>query len=262
MIHPTAIVDPQAQIGEGVTVGPQAIIDGPAVIGDGTEIMAQAYITGYTRIGKNCRVCVGAVLGTDPQDFKFSSVTPTYLEIGDGNIIREYVTIHRATRENEATKIGNDNLIMVQSHIAHDCVIGNNNIIANQALMAGEVQLGDNVFISGGVPIHQFVRIGSYAMLSGWCAISMDVPPFMIAQGANNVKAVNVVGLKRAGFEDVEIKKIRKAFKVLYRSEHSTSDAVEALREQANNSKSVHSLIEFIESSKRGICKHNRRAAL
>ena len=180
-IHSTAIVEEGAILGKGVEVGPYAIIESGAKIGDGTKIMAHAYISRYTRVGCNCTIYMGVVLGTEPQDLKFDPSIESWLEIGNSNVLREYVTIHRSSQEGGVTRIGDQNYLMAQCHIGHDCQVGNHNVIANGAMVAGHVELGDNIFISGGVPIHQFVRVGSYSMLSGWCAVSLDVPPYMIA---------------------------------------------------------------------------------
>ncbi|RME04593.1 MAG: acyl-ACP--UDP-N-acetylglucosamine O-acyltransferase [Planctomycetota bacterium] len=260
-IHPTAIVDPQAELGPDVEVGPYAIIEGGAVIGEGTKIYAHAYISRYTRLGCHCLVHVGAVLGTDPQSINFDPNLDTYVEIGDNNVIREYVTIHRSTDPEIPTKVGNHNFIMAQSHIAHDVQVCDHVTIANNAMIAGHVTIGSHSFISGGVPIHQFVRIGEYCFLSGWCAVSMDVPPFMISQGPNTIKAVNVVALKRANFSPEEIEEIRKAFKCLYRSNSTLKEALEELEKMESPHGHIKTLIEFIRDSKRGICKYAKNSA-
>jgi len=276
MIHKTAIIDPDAKLGDNVKIGPHTIIEGPAVIGDNvkigpfsiiegpavigenTRIEARVSITGYTRIGKNCLIHVGAVLGTEPQDLSFKPSTHTTLEIGDHNEIREHVTIHRATKEGEATSVGSHNLIMAQSHIAHDCKIHNHVIIANNAMVAGHVEIGDRAYISGGVPIHQFVRVGCFAFLSGWTAVSMDVPPFMIAQGPNSVRNLNFVGLRRTGVCKDGIRKLRQAFKVLYKSDMVVSEAVVALEKEEDPYGHIAILINFINESTRGICRYSK----
>lgn len=259
-IHPTALVSPGARLGENVEVGPYAIVEEGASIGDNTQIMAHAFISRHTILGKNCLIHIGAVLGTDPQDKKFSSATETKLIVGDGNIIREYVTFHRASKEGEATKIGDNNLFMAQSHVGHDCQVGNDNIVANNAMIAGHVHMGDSIFVSGGVPIHQFVRIGHFAMLSGWTAVSQDVPPFMIAQGPNTVRALNIVGLTRAGLSKETIASLRQAHRILYRSNLSVYEALEALEKEEDPTGHVKVLIDFIKSSTRGICKPHNQA--
>ncbi|RME85243.1 MAG: acyl-ACP--UDP-N-acetylglucosamine O-acyltransferase [Planctomycetota bacterium] len=255
--HPTAIVGKEAQIGKNVQIGPYAIIEDGAVIGDGTEIMAHTFISRYARIGQNCRIFMGSIIGTDPQDIKFDPSLESYVEIGDHNVLREYVTVHRASIEGQSTLIGDHNFVMAQSHFGHDCKVGNYNIIANNALIAGHVEIGDHVFISGGVPIHQFVRVGSYAMLSGWSAVSLDVPPFMIAMGPNTVRALNVVGLTRNGIPKETIAQLRKAYKILYRSNFSIPEALENLEHLEDPSGHVQYLVDFIRSSKRGVCRGN-----
>ena len=254
-IHEKAIVGEKAILGSGVEIGPYAIVEDGAVIGDRTKVFPHAFISRYTKIGQDCLVHIGAVLGADPQSTQFDPSVETFLEIGDNNILREYVTIHRSTDPQKPTRIGKGNFIMAQTHIGHDCQVGNYNIIANNALIAGHVEIGDHVFISGGVPIHQFVRIGSYAMLSGWSAVSLDVPPYMIAQGPNMVKALNVIGLKRNGISKEAIATLQRAYKILYRSYHTIPEALKELEKLEDHSGHVKHLIDFIRSSKRGICR-------
>jgi UDP-N-acetylglucosamine acyltransferase len=256
-IHPTAIIDPRAEIAAEVSIGPYVIIEGAVKIGRGTKVYGRAYIAGSTEIGEDCQIHMGTVVGHEPQDLGFRG-GESFLKIGDRNIFRENVTIHRGTEEKSITYIGHDNYFMGGAHVAHNCIIGNKVIVCNNALLAGYVEVEDQAFISGGVVIHQFTRIGKLAMISGWSALSKDVPPFLIAQGRNRVKAVNVVGLRRAGFSSSVRKEIRRAFKTLFRSGLNLRQALFVLEKQELCDEVRH-LAEFIKNSKRGVCRGNVR---
>lgn len=256
-IHPTAIIDPRAEIASDVTVGPYAIIEGAVKIGPRTKIYARAHIMGRTEIGEDCQIHMGAIIGHEPQDLGFRG-QESWVKIGDRNILRENVTVHRGTQEGSVTYIGHENYFMGGVHIAHNCTIGNRVILCNNVLAAGYVQIEDQAFVSGGVVLHQFIRVGKLAMISGWSALSKDVPPFLIAQGRNCVKAVNIVGLRRAGYPPSARREIKRAFKKLFRSGLNLSQAL-ALWEGQELSQEVQYLVKFIKTSKRGVCRGNSR---
>ncbi len=193
-IHPTAMVSPGAQIAAAVEIGPNVIIDEHVTIGSGTKIYANAYLTGYTTIGCNNEIHMGAVIGHEPQDLGFSKDTVSYVEIGDNNVIREYVTIHRGTKPDSKTTMGNSNFLMGGSHLAHNVTVGSNVIIANYACLAGHVSVADRAFVSGGVMVHQFVTVGRFAMLSGNGRFSRDIPPFLVALERNRVEGLQPCG--------------------------------------------------------------------
>jgi len=252
-IHPTAVIDAKAEIDPSVEIGPYVVIDGAVKIKRGTRVMAHAYLTGLTEIGEDNEIHPGAVVGGAPQDRAYKG-QPTYLRIGDRNIIREYAQIHRGTAAGSATVLGNDNFLMATSHVGHNCVLADNVIIANGALLGGYVEVGKNVFISGNCVVHQFVRIGDYALLRGLSGTSRDVPPFAVVDWQHTVRAVNVVGLKRAGFDEKRIRAIRQAFRVLFRGGRNLALAVKEVEEGGRANSDVSALLEFINSSKRGVC--------
>lgn len=252
-IHPTAVIDSKAEIDSDVEIGPYAVIDGPVKIKRGTRVMAHAYLTGWTEIGAGNEIHPGAVLGEAPQDKSYKG-QETYLRIGDRNIIREYTQIHRGTAAESATVIGNDNFLMATSHIGHNCKLGDNIILANGALLAGYVEIGNNVFISGNCVVHQFVKIGDYALMRGLSGTSRDVPPYAIVDWQHTVRGVNVVGLKRAGFDEKRIRRIRAAYRILFRKGRNLALAVKEVEESGRANGDVLALLEFIRVSKRGVC--------
>lgn len=252
-IHPTAVIDPRAEIDSGVEIGPYAVIDGPVKIKRGSRVMAHAYLTGWTEIGSDNEVHPGAVLGGAPQDRAYGG-EETYLRIGDRNIFREHAQVHRGTAPGSATVIGSDNFLMANSHIGHNCRLGDHVILANGALLGGHVEVGSHVFISGNCVVHQFVRIGDYALMRGLSGTSRDVPPFAIVDWQHTVRGVNTVGLKRAGFDEKRIREIREAFRVLFRKGRNLSLAVKELEASGRTNSDLSALLEFIRSSKRGVC--------
>lgn len=251
-IHPTAIIDPQADIHPEADIGPYVVIEGRVKIARATKVLAHAFLSGNTEIGENNEIHMGAVIGHVPQDVAYTGA-PTYLRIGHRNIIREHSQIHRGTKEGTATVIGDDNFFMHHSHVAHNCQIGNRTIIAGGALLAGYVQVDDRAFVSGNCVVHQFVRIGALALLRGLSRTSRDVPPFCIMDGTHTVRGVNVVGLRRAGFDRERIRAIRTAFTHLFRQKINLKQAVEELN-QHPRSPDVQYLLDFIQQSKRGVC--------
>ncbi len=253
-IHPTAIIDDKVELGENVKIGPYVNIKKHVKIGDGTEIFPNVYIDSYTTIGRNCKIYPSAVLGTIPQDLKFKGEI-SELIIGDNTTIREFCMINRGTKGGgSVTKIGNNDFIMAYVHIAHDCILGNNIIVANSVQFAGHIVVEDNVVIGGMSAIHQFVNIGKFAMVGGMSAVSLDVAPFCLAVGNRAVlNGLNTVGLKRANFSYEEINELKKAYKLIFRSNLTFKEAYEKLKE--SSSKNVIHMIEFLKNSSRGFCR-------
>ena len=249
-IHPTAQVDPGAELGTDVTIGPFAIVESDVTIGDGCRIAAHVVIRRYTTLGPGCRVSEHATLGGEPQDVSFRDQV-SHLEIGADNLIREGVTIHRATTPGGSTRIGDDNFLMVNCHVAHDCQVGNRVIIANGALLAGHVSVADRAFISGNVVIHQFTRVGTLAMVGGLARISQDCLPYMITEGSPaSARGLNLVGLRRAGFAVEQVRGLKRAFRTLFRAGRSLQHALAEL--EGSPSPEVRTLAAFARSSKRG----------
>ena len=253
-IHPTAVVDPAAVIGDHVTIGPFAFIDRDTQLGDDCVIGPHSVILRYTSLGRGCRVHACAVLGDLPQDLAFKD-EPSYVKIGEHCVLREGVTIHRGTKADTSTVLGDNCFLMANSHLGHNVRLGDGVIIANGALLAGYVEVGERAFISGNVVIHQFVRIGRLSMLSGCSGIGKDVPPFCTTVGVcrNRIAGLNVVGLRRAGIGPEERQAIRRAFKILYRSGLNVSQALERIQKEFTQP-AVQEFCAFIEASKRGIC--------
>lgn len=252
-IHPTAVIDVKAEIAPDAEIGPYVVIEGPVRVGRGTRIMAHGYLTGSTEVGEGNEIHTGAALGGAPQDKAYRG-QETYLRIGDRNIIREHVQIHRGTAAGSATVIGNDNFLMGNSHVGHNCRIGNNVTLANGALLAGYVEVGNNVFISGNCVVHQFVRIGDYSLMRGLSGTSRDVPPFAIIDWQHTVRGVNVVGLRRAGFDEKRIRALRSAFRVLFRPGRNLGLAMKEMEQSGRANPDVAALLDFVRASKRGVC--------
>ena len=252
-IHPTAVIDPRAEIDGEVEIGPYVVIDGPVKIKRRTRVMAHAYITGWTEVGEGNEIHPGAVLGDAPQDLAYRG-EESYLRIGDRNIFREHVQLHRGTAPASSTVIGNDNFLMAGSHVAHNCKLGDHVVLANGALLGGYVEVGDRAFISGHCVVHQFVRVGELSLMRGLSGVSKDVPPYSIVDWQHRVRGVNSVGLKRAGFDERRIREIKEAFRLLFRKGRNLSLAVKEIESKENNSTDVLALLEFIKSSKRGVC--------
>ena len=252
-IHPTAIIDPRAEIDSEAEIGPYVVIDGAVKVMGGTRVMAHAYLTGWTEIGADNEIHPGAVLGGAPQDKAYKG-QQTFLRIGDRNIFREHVQVHRGTAAGSATTIGNDNFLMATAHVGHNCKLGDNIVLANGALLGGYVEVGNNVFLSGNCVVHQFVRIGDYSLMRGLSGTSRDVPPYAIIDWQHTVRGVNVVGLKRAGFDDKRIRAIREAFRILFRKGRNLALAMKEVEDSRRANSDVLALLEFIKASKRGVC--------
>jgi len=254
-IHPQAIVGSSAQLDDGVKVGPYAVIGENVKIGAGSVIEAGAQVIGYTQIGKNCRIFPYAVVGSIPQDLKYKGER-SYLVIGDNNRIREFSTINPGTEKDSKTVLGNNNLFMAYSHIAHDCKIGDDNILANNATLAGYVELGNKVVIGGLVAVHQFCRLGSFSIVGGCSKVVQDIPPYAMSDGhPAKVRGVNLVGLRRAKFNPEVINALKKAFKILFFENHSFDCASKLVKEDLAPLEEIENLLGFVSSSKRGIGK-------
>jgi UDP-N-acetylglucosamine acyltransferase len=256
-IHPTALVDRSARLGANVRVGAYAIVEGEAVVGEGCEIQAHAIVCQGTTLGPRNFIGYGAVIGAEPQDHSFKGA-PSRVEIGSGNRIREYVTIHRSASEGGATVIGNDNFLMSGVHCAHDTRVGNGTIIVNNTLLAGHVQVDDRAFLGGATLVHQHVRIGSLAITRGGTRLTKDVPPYFMAVAINQVSGINRLGLRRAGFSQETRRTIQAAYELIYRANLNISQALEELRAKFHQPE-IRVFIDFIAGSQRGICRERAR---
>jgi UDP-N-acetylglucosamine acyltransferase len=255
-IHPSAIIEPGAQIGENVEIGPFCYVCNNVEIGDDCKLAAHAIVLPHTKIGRGCAIHSNAVLGDLPQDVSFRDEI-SYVVIGDRCQIREGVTIHRGTKAGTVTQVGNNCMLMANSHLAHNVQLGNDVIVANGALLAGYVQVGDRAFISGNCLVHQFARVGRLVMMSGGSATQRDIPPFCMTrnQSTDSVMGLNSIGLRRAGIGSEDRLALKRAFKVLYKSGLLVPEAVMRLEEDFHNPL-VQEICDFIKSSQRGICRH------
>ena len=255
MIHPTAIIDPAAVLGEGVQVGPWSVIGPDVEIGSGTTIASHVVVQGPTRIGRNNRIFQFASVGAECQDKKYRG-EPTRLEIGDDNVIREHVTIHRGTiQDNSLTRIGDRNLLMVGVHVAHDCMIGNDNIFANTTGIAGHVHIGDGVILGGMTGVHQFCKIGSYAMSAGCSLIVKDIPAYVMVGGnPASARSMNFEGMKRRGWSAETISGLRQAYKTVYRQGLTLEQAIAEL-EGMPAAFDLQLFIDSLRASERGITR-------
>ncbi len=251
-IHPTAVVDPGAQISEDAEIGPYSVIGENVVIGAGTRVRAHVIIEPFVTLGANCDVFSGTVLGGIPQDRKFKGET-SHLIIGDNNVIREHVTIHRAAGADTETRIGSDNLIMAYCHIGHNCTIGSGIMMANMVGLAGHIEVEDKVIFGGFVGVHQFVRVGKMAMVGGYSKVVQDIPPFMMADGRPcKVLDLNVIGLRRAGVSAKARADLKQAYKLLYRSDMNMSQAVEMVEAEVPSGPECDYLLGFIRKIRFG----------
>jgi UDP-N-acetylglucosamine acyltransferase len=254
MIHPSAIISPGAQLDSSVEVGPFSVIDDQVSLGPGCQLGPHVYLTGHTTIGPDNVFHANCVIGDAPQDVKYKD-EPTGLRIGAHNLFREGVTVHRSAKPGEETIVGSHNFLMVNSHLGHNVRLGDRVIVANGALLGGHVEVEDAAFISGNCLAHQFVRVGTLAIMQGGSAISQDLPPFTIARGDNSLSGLNTVGLRRAGFSDAERMELKQLYHKLFLSGLKLSQAVAEARTEFV-SVSAQRLLNFIASSKRGVCRH------
>lgn len=253
-IHPTAIIDPQAVLGEGVVVGPYSVIEDDVEIGAGTKIWPHVHIASGARIGKECKIFTGAVLATAPQDLKFSG-EKTYLHVGDRTVVRECVTLNRGTKASGKTVIGSDNLFMAYSHVGHDCVIGNHVVVANAVPFGGHCEVGDHVVIGGLAGVHQFVRIGRFSMVGGVTRCTLDVPPFITASaGSESIRyeGLNSIGLKRRGFTPRTITMIKDAYRIVFQSGLLLANALDKIRQELPPEPEIIEILDFFTSGKYG----------
>ncbi len=255
-VHPLAVVDPQAKLADDVRVGPFAVIGAGVEIGAGTEVGAGAHIQGPTRIGRGNRIFPQAAIGFDPQDLRFRG-EPVWLEIGDNNILREFCTISRGTvGGGGVTRVGNQNLIMAYVHIAHDCQIGSRVVLVNNTQFAGHVEVGDDATVSTFCAVHQYCRIGRHAYLGAYTVLTMDALPYVKTVGMNaSVYGLNSIGLRRKGFSREQVARLNRAVRLLVRSGLNTRQALERLRAELAGEPEVDHLIQFVESSRRGVHK-------
>ena len=254
-IHATAVIYPGAKIEEGVEIGPYAVIGSEVTIKKGTKIGPHVVVEGWTTIGENCQIYTGAVIGSPTQDLK-NEGKRSYVEIGDGNIIREYVTINRATHAEGVTRIGHRNLLMINAHIAHDCILGDGIILGNLATLAGHVVVEDRAIIEGLTGIHQFIRIGRHAFVGGYSKVVKDIAPYLkVAGQPTKVYGINTLGLERSGFSPENINNIEKVYRILFRSKLNVTQGLKRLEEGGGLTPEVRPMIEFIKNSARGICR-------
>ncbi len=253
MIHRTALIDPTAQLGTDVSVGPYSVIGPRVTVGDRTSVAGHAVIERNTRVGEGVRIGYGTVIGNDPQDLKYKG-EETWVEVGDGTIIREYCTINRGTTATGKTTVGERCFLMTYVHVAHDCHVGNDVIIANSVQMAGHVTVDDRAIISGLTPIHQFVRIGTYAFVGGASRVNQDVPPYTKAVGNPvHLYGLNSVGLQRAGFPPEVKLALKRAYRLLFNSDLTVSQGIARARVELPQVPEVENFLKFIEASQRGV---------
>lgn len=254
LIHPTAIIDPKARVGAKLDIGPWSIIEENTELGDDIKIDSHALIASGTRVGNGCKISKGAVVGTAPQDLKYHDEDST-LEVGERTVIREFCTLNRGTEHGGmVTRVGNDCLLMAYVHVAHDCQIGNNVILANAVNMAGHVEIQDHASIGGVCVIHQFARIGTYAFIGGMSRVSQDVPPYILTTSEPmKYYGANSIGLRRKGFTNEQIRNIKKAYSFIYRKNLNLKQAVRAIRDEMEIEDVVKVIVDFVETSERGI---------
>lgn len=255
MIHPTAVIESGAQLGENVQIGPHAFVAASARLGDGCHLGPNAVVLSHTTLGANCRVHAGAVIGDVPQDLSFRE-EPSFVVAGEGCTFREGVTVHRGTTPGTTTRLGNHVYLMANAHVAHNCILGDHVIMANNVLLAGHVTIGERAFLSGFVGVHQFCHVGRLSMVAGAAVITKDLPPFCLTPNNrhNEVGGLNLVGLRRAGFDAGQRAQIKQAFHILYRSGLNTTQAAERLRAETDNPFAAE-YADFLAQAKRGICR-------
>jgi len=258
-IHPTAIVSKKAKLAGDIVIGPYSIVGDNVTVGPQAKIGANCLIEGNTSIGRGCEIFTGAVIGSRPQDLKFKGEN-VFLEIGNNNIIREYCTFNPGTGDNGKTIVGNNNLFMAYSHIAHDCIVGNHCIIANNGTLAGHVTIEDKAVVGGLVAIHQFVRIGRLSIIGGCSKVVQDIPPYSTCDGhPARVYGLNLIGLRREKLSRESIKELDCAFKILFNSGFSIKHSLEKVEKEVKQTKEVSYLVNFIKNSQRGISHSCRK---
>jgi UDP-N-acetylglucosamine acyltransferase len=254
-IHPTAIVDAQADIGPGTIIGPYCIVQAGVVLGADCWLQHHVTLSGPMVAGARNKFYAYCSIGQQTQDLKYLG-EPTYLEIGNENTFREFVTVNRSTLGSGKTRIGNCGNFLAYSHIGHDCTVGDAVVFSNNGTLAGHVQVGDHAIMGGLTAVHQFCRLGRYAITGGCSKIVQDIPPFMIADGnPAKVRGINLVGLERSGFGPESIKIIKEAFRLIYRSKYNTRQAIEAIQQELPASEEINQIVEFIQQSERGIIR-------
>lgn len=255
-IHKTAIVGKKAKIADDVHIGPFCTVGNNVTIKSGTRLISHVVVEGNTEISEDCEIYPFASLGFPPQDLKYKD-EPTGLKIGKGNIIREYVTVHRGSIGGDGyTELGDSNFLMAYVHVAHDCKIGNSTVMANAANMAGHVVVEDFAVLGGLLAVHQHTRIGTYSMVGGFSGIGQDIPPYTMASGARaKLYGLNIIGLKRHGFSEEAINNLKKAYKILFREKRTLKDALKKISSDIEQTREIRNLVEFIEKNKRGICR-------
>jgi UDP-N-acetylglucosamine acyltransferase len=251
-IHPTSVIGPDVELAAGVDIGPLCLLEGKIRIGARTRLIGHVTILGITEIGADNVLHPGAVIGDEPQDLTYTGVARS-VKIGDRNVFREYTTVHRGSEHGDVTIMGDDNFMMQNAHVAHDCRIGNSTIIAGGALLAGWVELGDRALVSGNCVVHQYTRIGRLAMMRGLSRTSRDVPPFCIMDGTHTLRGINVVGLKRAGIPSKSIHALRHAFTSLFGTRQNLKLAIERVEKSSDATPEVIEMLTFIKASKRGV---------
>lgn len=252
-IHPTAVIHDSVQIGENVKIGPYSIVEKNVVIEDGVEIRSNVMVGENTTLRSNCRLFHSAVVGEIPQDLKFEGENTT-TEVGENTVIREFVTIHRGTEDREKTVIGRNCLLMAYVHVAHDCLVGDNVILANAVNLAGHVTIEDYASLGGIVPVHQFVNIGAHCYIGGGYRVSKDVPPYILASSEPlTFSGLNVIGLRRRGFTQESRTLIKRAYRLIFRSELNTSEAIEKIKSDFPQTEEIEHILDFYEKSERGV---------
>lgn len=251
-IHPTAVISAEAEVADNVEIGPFAVLEGRVRIGPDCVIRPHALLCGPLTLGRGNRVFSGAILGEAPQHLKYDN-EPTSTEIGDFNTFREHVTVHRGTAHSWATRIGNHNYLMANSHVGHDCRIGNHCIITNGALIGGHAILEDNSYLSGNSAVHQFVRIGRLAMLSGCSASTKDIPPFVVTQGIDATVGVNLVGMRRAGMSNDQLNAVRQAYRIIFRDGLILPAAIARLERELGGVDVIQEMIAFLKNCHKGV---------
>ena len=256
-IHPTAIVDKNAQLGEGVEIGPYATVEGDVKLGAGTVVQQGAILRGHTTIGENCQIFPYACIGMKTQDLKYQEGSVSYVEIGDRTVIREFATVHLGTADGEKTIIGSDCLFMAYCHAAHGVILGDHVICSNSVQLAGDVHIQDWAIVGGCAASHQFCTVGKHAMVGGMSKIRQDVPPFMLCdmqEGSLRVIGPNVVGLTRRGFRREVIQALKEAFRFIYHSGLNRSQALERVENDVEQFEEIKELVSFYRNSTRGVC--------